>query len=53
MNTWLRGFAYRATLTIGIFLLAGLAALAVASITVSFQAIRAARANPVQSLKSE
>jgi len=42
--------AYRATLTIGIFLLAGLAALAVASIMVSFQAIRAARANPVQSL---
>jgi putative ABC transport system permease protein len=53
MNTWLRGFAYRATLSIGIFLLAGLAALAVASITVSFQAVRAARANPVQSLKRE
>ena len=53
MSTWLRGFAYRATLSIGIFLLAGLAALAIASITVSFQAVRAARANPVQSLKRE
>lgn len=53
MNTWLQGFAYRAVLSVDIFLLAGLAALAIASITVSFQAVRAARANPVQSLKRE
>ncbi len=53
MTTWLKGFAYRATLSIGIFLLAGFAALAIALFTVSFQAVRAARANPVQSLKRE
>jgi putative ABC transport system permease protein len=53
MTTWLRGFAYRARLSIGVFLLAGFAALAIAMITVSFQAVKAARANPVQSLKRE
>jgi putative ABC transport system permease protein len=53
MSTWLRGFAYRASLSLGVFFLAGLATLAVALITVSFQAVKAARANPVQSLKRE
>ena len=53
MTAWLKGFAYRATLSIGIFLLAGFTALAIALFTVSFQAVRAARANPVQSLKRE
>ena len=53
MTTWLKGFAYRASLSIGIFLLAGFAALAIALFTVSFQAFKAARANPVQSLKRE
>jgi putative ABC transport system permease protein len=53
MSAWLRGFAYRTPLSPGIFLLAGLTAVAIASLTVSFQSVRAARANPVLSLKRE
>lgn len=53
MNAWLRGFAYRVSLSFGIFLLASSTALAVALLTVSFQSVRAARVNPVLSLKRE
>ena len=53
MSAWLRSFAFRTSLSLGVFFLAGFATLAVALATVSFQAIRAARANPVQSLKRE
>jgi putative ABC transport system permease protein len=53
MSAWLRGFAYRTPLSLGIFILAGLTVLAVALLTVSFQSVRAAKANPVQSLKRE
>ncbi len=53
MNIWLRGFAYRTSLSPWTFLGSGSAALAIAFLTVSYQAIRAASANPVDSLKYE
>jgi putative ABC transport system permease protein len=53
MHRWLQGFAYRTDIGIGLFLLAGFSAMLVALLTVSFQAIRAARANPVESLRYE
>ncbi len=53
MNKWLQGFAYRVNITWWVFALAGILALLIAFITVSFQAIKAAIANPVKSLRSE
>jgi putative ABC transport system permease protein len=53
LNRWLRSFAYRTSLGAELFLLSGLLALAVALLTVSFQSVRAARANPVNSLRNE
>ena len=53
MSQWLREFAYRVPISWWIFPLAGAAALAVAVLTISFQAARAAIANPVDSLRSE
>ncbi len=52
-NNWLQDYAYRININIIIFLLAGLAALTIAFITVGFQAIKAAFSNPVKSLRSE
>jgi putative ABC transport system permease protein len=53
MNRWLQGFAYRTSIGIGLFVLASLSALLIAILTVSFQAVRAARTNPVESLRYE
>jgi putative ABC transport system permease protein len=53
MHQWLQGFAYRTTLNGGLFLLAGASAVLIAVVTISLQAIRAALANPVESLRSE
>jgi putative ABC transport system permease protein len=53
MNNWLQGFAYRIELGIGVFLLAGITALAISWATVSYQSIKAAIMNPVRSLRSE
>ena len=53
MSDWLEGFAYRITISWWIFVLAGFSALIIAFVTVSFQAIRAARANPIKSLRTE
>jgi putative ABC transport system permease protein len=53
MNRWLQNFSYRIHIDWWIFALSGLASLFIALITVSFQAIRAAAANPIQSLRSE
>jgi putative ABC transport system permease protein len=53
MHKWLQGFAYRIDISLWIFIGAGLIALFIAVVTVSFQTIRAAVANPVKSLKSE
>jgi putative ABC transport system permease protein len=53
MNHWLRDFAYRISINPWVFAGAGLGALVIALITVSAQALRAAWANPVKSLRSE
>ena len=53
MNNWLQDFAYRIGISWWVFALAGLIAIAIAMITVSFQAIKAAIANPVKSLRTE
>jgi putative ABC transport system permease protein len=53
MNKWLEGFAYRISIQWWIVALAGFTALFIAFITISFQSIRAAIANPVKSLRSE
>jgi putative ABC transport system permease protein len=53
MNKWLLSFAYRIDISLWVFALAGSLTLAIALITVSFQAIKAAVANPVKSLRTE
>ena len=53
MNEWLQDFAYRINISWGIFLVAGITAVFIALLTISFQAIKAAMANPVKSLRSE
>jgi len=53
MNKWLQSFAYRINISWWVFAVAGLAALLIALLTVSFQAIKAAIANPVKSLRTE
>ncbi len=53
MHRWLQGFAYRTGIGIGLFLFSSLLTLLIAILTVSFQSIRAARANPVNSLRNE
>jgi putative ABC transport system permease protein len=53
MNRWLDDFAYRAELGLGVFLLAGGLALLIAWLTVSYQSIKAALANPVEALRYE
>jgi putative ABC transport system permease protein len=53
VHQWLQDFAYRTTMPWWIYILAGFAAIVIALLTVSFQAIRAATANPVKSLHVE
>jgi len=53
MNKWLQSFAYRTNISWWVFVLAAAIALIIALITVSFQAVKAALANPVKSLKVE
>lgn len=53
MNEWLKDFAYKADIEWWVFALAGLLAIAIALITISFQSIRAALTDPVKSLRSE
>lgn len=53
MNKWLNNFAYKITISWWIFFASGLIAVVIAFITVSFQAIKAAVANPVKSLRTE
>ncbi|MES1222113.1 MAG: FtsX-like permease family protein, partial [Bacteroidota bacterium] len=53
MHSWLQNFAYRINIGWWIFIVAGFLALLIAIITVSFQAIKAAIANPVKSLRTE
>ena len=53
MNKWLQDFAYRINISWWVFVVAGVGALLIALLTVSFQAIKAAVANPVKSLRTE
>jgi putative ABC transport system permease protein len=53
MNNWLQDFAYRINISWWIFFAAGLIAIIIALVTISFQAIKAAIANPVKSLRAE
>ncbi len=53
MNKWLQDFAYRTEISWWIFALAGIVAITIALLTVSYQAIRAALMNPVKSLRTE
>ncbi len=51
MNKWLENFAYRVDVNWTVFLLAGFLSIIIAFITISFQAIKTARANPIKALK--
>lgn len=53
MERWLKDFQYSIKIEAGIFVVAGVASVAIALITISFQALKAAWSNPVQSLRSE
>jgi putative ABC transport system permease protein len=53
MNNWLQDFAYRVNIQWWVFVVAGIVAALIAFVTVSFQAIKAAVANPVKSLRTE
>ena len=53
MDKWLQGFAYHTSISLWVFTLAGIGAISIALITVGFQAVKAALANPVKSLRSE
>jgi putative ABC transport system permease protein len=53
MKSWLKNFAYRTSFGVEIFILSGLAASIFALTTVSYQSIKAAVANPVDSLRYE
>jgi putative ABC transport system permease protein len=53
MNNWLEGFAYRISLGFEVFAIAAVITLLIALLTMSFKTVKAARANPVDSLKTE
>lgn len=53
MNRWLQNFAYRTDIHFGIFLLSSVLIFLISFVTLSYQAIKAARANPVESLRYE
>jgi len=53
MDQWLQGFAYHVQVSWTVFVIASLAALTVAWITISYESVKAAVANPVTSLRSE
>ena len=53
IHNWLQGYQYRIEISFWIFLIAGAVAILIALATVSFQAVKAALANPVKSLRSE
>jgi putative ABC transport system permease protein len=53
MRRWLQDFAYRTSFGIGVFILSGILALALAATVIGYQCVRAAIANPVDSLRNE
>ena len=53
MNNWLQQYDYRISIGVSVFIISGIMALIITLFTISFQAVRAALANPVKSLRSE
>ena len=53
INNWLQNFAYQIHINAGIFIIAIVASILIAGITIAYQAIKAGVANPVKSLRSE
>jgi putative ABC transport system permease protein len=53
MNRWLQNFAYRINIGLGTFIIAGLLALVIAVLTIGYQAVKAAKGNPVDALRYE
>jgi putative ABC transport system permease protein len=53
MHQWLQNYSYRTDISWWVFALAGISAIIITIMTVSFQSIKAAMANPVKSLKAE
>jgi putative ABC transport system permease protein len=53
IHQWLRDFAYRVNISWELFALAGIAAILIAMLTISYQAVKAALANPVKSLRAD
>jgi ABC-type antimicrobial peptide transport system permease subunit len=53
MNYWLQNFPYRIDIQISVFIIAGVLAVLIALITVLYQALKAASANPVEALRYE
>jgi len=53
MHKWLQDFAYRVNMGWWVFAIAGISSVIIALATISFQAIKAAMANPVKSLRTE
>ena len=53
LNNWLQQYDYRTNISLWVFLISGIGALLITLLTVSFQAIKAAIANPVKSLRTE
>jgi putative ABC transport system permease protein len=53
MRQWLEGFAYRIDIDASVFAYAGIMAVAIALLTVSYQSVRAASSNPVVALRNE
>ncbi|MFW5761324.1 MAG: ABC transporter permease [Cyclobacteriaceae bacterium] len=53
VNQWLKGFAYRVDINLTIFFLSGIITFLVALITVSYQAFKASKLNPTESLRYE
>jgi len=53
MDKWLQDYVYRINISWWIFLAGGISAIVIALVTVSFQAVKAALANPVKSLRTE
>jgi putative ABC transport system permease protein len=53
LNNWLQNYAYKVAISWWIFVIAGITAIVIALVTVSFQAVKSALANPVKSLRTE
>jgi ABC-type antimicrobial peptide transport system permease subunit len=53
LKQWLEKYNYHITIGLGVFVVSGIAAIIITLFTISFQAIKAALANPVKSLRSE